>query len=288
MKASSALIITIALATKVSADCWATRLGFPCCSYSTQVIYSDDDGDWSIENNDWCGIVNNQETASCWASKFGYPCCKNTNDVVASDNDGQWGIENDDWCGIPKSQNQPVKPTTSSTTTKKAVPTQNPQRPNKLSKVDITTNVKQVYASNFNNRKFEGFGTSFCWWANRLGYSDSLSEKAATLFYDKKDGLGLTIIRYNIGGGDDPKHNHITRTDSNMPGYAINPKYDGRSYTWDYNWNSDANQRNVLLKSLAKNKEEIIVEAFSNSPPYFMTNSGCSTGNFDHGKIILK
>ncbi|ORX86613.1 glycoside hydrolase, partial [Anaeromyces robustus] len=139
-----------------------------------------------------------------------------------------------------------------------------------------------------NNRKFEGFGTSFCWWANRLGYSDSLSEKAATLFYDKEKGLGLTVIRYNIGGGDDPTHNHITRTDSNMPGYAINPKYDGRSYTWDYNWNSDSNQRNVLLKSVAKNKDEIIVEAFSNSPPYFMTYSGCSTGNFDPGKDNLR
>ncbi len=53
-------------------------------------------------------------------------------------------------------------------------------------------------------------------------------------------------------------------------------------------WNKDYNQRNVLFKSVAKNKDEIIVEGFSNSPPYFMTNSGCSSGNIDAGKDNLK
>ena len=150
----------------------------------------------------------------------------------------------------------------------------------RLTKVDQTIVVNIDNASKFNGGKFEGFGTSFCWWPNRLGYSDILAEKSATAFYDKKEGLGLTIIRYNIGGGDDPTHDHITRTDSKVPGYAVNPNYDSstKTYTWDYDWSQDFNQRNVLLKSVKKNKEEIIVEAFSNSPPYFMTNSGCSSG----------
>jgi O-glycosyl hydrolase/predicted RNase H-like HicB family nuclease len=281
MKAYSALLISVALAAKVSADCWATRLGYPCCSYSTEVIFSDNDGQWSVENNDWCGIVSNQANSNCWASKIGYPCCKSTTEVIYTENDGQWGIENNDWCGIVKTKTQPAVTT--------AKPTPPPQRPKQYSKSDINTNVKTIYATNFNDRKFEGFGTSFCWWANRIGYSNSLSEKAATLFYDKVEGLGLTIIRYNIGGGDDPSHNHITRTDSNMPGYAINPRYSGNgNYSWDYNWNSDSNQRNALLKAVAKNREEILVEGFSNSPPYFMTNSGCSTGNFDPNKDNLR
>jgi len=150
----------------------------------------------------------------------------------------------------------------------------------KVIKADQTIVIVKENASTFNGGKFQGFGTSFCWWPNRLGYSEVLSEKSATAFYDKKEGLGLTIIRYNIGGGDDPTHNHITRTDSDVPGYAINPNYDNttKEYTWDYDWTKDFNQRNVLLKSLAKNREEIIVEAFSNSPPYFMTYSGCSSG----------
>ena len=149
-----------------------------------------------------------------------------------------------------------------------------------ISSVDQTITIIKDNASTFNNGKFQGFGTSFCWWPNRLGYSDDLAEKSATAFFDKNKGLGLTVIRYNIGGGDDPTHDHITRTDSKVPGYWSNPNYDSSSktYTWDYDWSQDYNQRNVLLKSVVKNKEEIIVEAFSNSPPYFMTNSGCSSG----------
>ena len=149
-----------------------------------------------------------------------------------------------------------------------------------INAVDQTITINKGNASTFNGGKFQGFGTSFCWWPNRLGYSDILAEKSATAFYDKEKGLGLTIIRYNIGGGDDPTHDHITRTDSKVPGYWANPSYDSstKTYSWDYDWNQDYNQRNVLLKSVAKNKDEIIVEAFSNSPPYFMTNSGCSSG----------
>ena len=152
---------------------------------------------------------------------------------------------------------------------------------------DQTITINKENASKFNDGKFQGFGTSFCWWPNRLGYSDVLTEKSATAFYDKYKGLGLTIIRYNIGGGDDPTHNHITRTDSNVPGFAINPIFDG-TYKWDYDWSKDYNQRNVLMRSVEKNRDEIIVEAFSNSPPFFMTNSGCTSGNTIASKDNLK
>ena len=70
-----------------------------------------------------------------------------------------------------------------------------------------------------NQGVFEGWGSSLCWWANRVGYSDVLAQKAAELFYGK-DGLGLNIMRYNIGGGDDPTHTHITRTDSEVPSFT--------------------------------------------------------------------
>ena len=134
--------------------------------------------------------------------------------------------------------------------------------------------------SPFNDGVFEGWGTSLCWWANRIGYSDELIRKAAEAFCDPVRGLGLNILRYNIGGGDDPAHDHITRTDSMMPGFWKNPSYDEAtgSYTWEYDWTADANQRNVLDKCLAAGGDGMLVEAFSNSPPYFMTNSGCSSG----------
>ena len=73
-------------------------------------------------------------------------------------------------------------------------------------------------ASKTNNGIFEGWGTSLCWWANRVGFSETMVNESAKLFFSK-EGLNLNIMRYNIGGGDDPSHNHITRTDSEMPGW---------------------------------------------------------------------
>lgn len=137
-----------------------------------------------------------------------------------------------------------------------------------------------VYA--VNDGVFEGWGTSLCWWANRIGYSDSLAQQAADAFYGS-DGLRLNIARFNIGGGDDPTHDHITRTDSNMPGYTV---YKNGSVTYD--WSADASQRNVLMRAIEAAGEDMIVEMFSNSPPYYMTNSGCSSGATDGGKNNLK
>jgi len=144
----------------------------------------------------------------------------------------------------------------------------------------VTLSPYSVY--DINDGKFEGWGTSLCWWANRVGYSDSLAKKAADTFYGD-NGLRLNIARFNIGGGDDPKHNHITRTDSNMPGYT---KFNNGQVTYD--WNADYNQRNVLRKCIEAAGDDMIVEMFSNSPPYYMTNSGCSSGNRDGGKNNLK
>ena len=133
-----------------------------------------------------------------------------------------------------------------------------------------------------NNGVFEGWGTSLCWWANRVGYSDSLAQKCADTFFGE-NGLRLNIARFNIGGGDDPSHNHITRTDSNMPGYT---KYQNGQVTYD--WSADANQRNVLRRCIEAAGDDMIVEMFSNSPPYWMCKSGCSTGNRNAGQNNLK
>lgn len=81
-------------------SCWSTTLGYQCCN-GCNVVYTDNDGKWGVENNQWCGISNNcNSQPSCWASALGYQCCSWTNDVVYTDNDGKWGIENDQWCGI--------------------------------------------------------------------------------------------------------------------------------------------------------------------------------------------
>ncbi len=139
-------------------------------------------------------------------------------------------------------------------------------------------------ASATNNGIFQGWGTSLCWWANRVGYSPVLTEKCAELFYGD-NGLDLNIMRYNIGGGDDPTHKHITRTDSMIPGWLY---FDKEKDSYIYNYEADENQINVMRKCVKAAGEDAFVEVFSNSPPYFMTKSGCSSGGKNPGKNNLK
>ena len=127
-----------------------------------------------------------------------------------------------------------------------------------------------------NGGRWEGWGTSLCWWANRIGYNETLTAKSAELFFDADKGLGLNIMRYNVGGGDDPTHHHITRTDSDVPGWMYIDEDGNRKY--DYT--ADARQLNVVKAAMKAAGQDAYLEIFSNSPPYFMTNSGCSTGNF--------
>ena len=121
---------------------------------------------------------------------------------------------------------------------------------------------------------FEGWGTSLCWWANRLGYSDTLAQLAADAVFGE-NGLRLNIMRYNIGGGDDPAHSHITRTDSAVPGWLY---WDEGTQTYAYDYTADARQINVMQRAVKAAGDDALVEVFSNSPPYFMTESGCSSG----------
>ncbi len=139
-------------------------------------------------------------------------------------------------------------------------------------------------ASITNNGKFEGWGTSLCWWAHRVGYSHELTQKSAELFFSEK-GLNLNIMRYNIGGGDDPTHKHITRTDSMIPGWLY---FDENKNEYYYDYTADKNQLNVLKTAYNSAGKNALVEVFSNSPPYFMTKSGCSSGNIDPNENNLK
>ena len=72
---------------------------------------------------------------------------------------------------------------------------------------DLFVRLQPEQASVFNDTngdglgEFEGWGTSLCWWANRLGYSESLTQQAAKKFFGN-EGLDLNIGRYNVGGGD--------------------------------------------------------------------------------------
>ncbi|ORX58402.1 hypothetical protein BCR36DRAFT_580029 [Piromyces finnis] len=86
-----------------SASCWSTSLGYSCCKSCINVAYKDNDGEWGIENNNWCGIPktcqSNSSSSKCNGAQ-GFPCCQNTCEVYTTDSDGDWGVENNDWCLI--------------------------------------------------------------------------------------------------------------------------------------------------------------------------------------------
>jgi len=87
-----------------TSSCWASTIGFPCCKSSCEVAYTDNDGDWAIENDEWCGIDPSKckKNDSCFSKDMGYPCCS-TCEVAYTDSDGGWGVENGEWCGIKDS-----------------------------------------------------------------------------------------------------------------------------------------------------------------------------------------
>jgi prepilin-type processing-associated H-X9-DG protein len=127
-------------------------------------------------------------------------------------------------------------------------------------RADYTTvvNPNSVLVNNF-----QGWGTSLCWWANVIGNYPNRTNYVDLAFTQLK----LNIARYNIGGGENPT-NHFLAYRAQMPGF------EPASGVW--NWNADLNQRWVLQAARARGVN--LVDAFANSPPWWMTVSASVTG----------
>jgi len=76
-----------------------TAQGYRCCTNGCEVVYTDDDGDWAVENGDWCGCGID---TSCNPDivAMGYPCCQSCGKIYYEDEDGEWGVEDNKWCGM--------------------------------------------------------------------------------------------------------------------------------------------------------------------------------------------
>ncbi|GAA2220302.1 RICIN domain-containing protein [Streptomyces indiaensis] len=141
--------------------------------------------------------------------------------------------------------------------------------------------------------EFEGWGTSLVWFANATGdYPPAVREKLYRLLFGD-DGLDLNIARYNIGGGNAPDVKDYLRAGGAVEGWWKAPAGTTREdVDWwdsddpaDWNKNADKTQRWWVDRI----KQDITHwETFSNSPPWFMTESGYVSGNFDAGKDQLK
>lgn len=126
------------------------------------------------------------------------------------------------------------------------------------------------------NQTLEGWGVSLAWFANGVGgWSNSTNyNNLVNALFNPSSGLGLSYMRYNIAGGDDPLCGTTGRFACiTMPSHAV-PGYEPKAGSYD--WTRDANQRRVATsaQSLGAN----LFEAVSYSPPYWMTISGTSQG----------
>lgn len=153
--------------------------------------------------------------------------------------------------------------------------------PASLSRTDINID------PNIKNQIIQGWGGSLAWWANIIGgYSDARIKYICDWIVDPVNGLNMNVFRFNIGGGDDPTHHHMRADGGAMPGYKA-------SATSPYDWRQDSAQRKVVKQLIASRIEkagvnDIKMVANSNSPPYWMTRSGCASGSTEGNVTNLR
>ena len=134
-----------------------------------------------------------------------------------------------------------------------------PRGPLAAQTINATVDPTTVRVTNY-----QGWGTSLCWWANVCGGYANRTNYCQLAFTTLK----LNIVRYNIGGGENPGIPNTLQYRAKIPGF------EPTNGVW--NWSADANQRWVLREAVALGANH--VEAFANSPPWWMTVSGSVTG----------
>lgn len=117
----------------------------------------------------------------------------------------------------------------------------------------------------------QGWGTSLAWWAEGTGGWSSTTDKQALAdaLFSPTDGLGLNIVRYNIGA--------TTPTDTCAAQMRVGgavPSFEQSSGSYD--WTQDPNQMWMLraAQSLGAN----VFQGIAYSAPAWMTENDCSAG----------
>jgi galactan endo-1,6-beta-galactosidase len=139
---------------------------------------------------------------------------------------------------------------------------------------------------------WEGWGTSLCWWANVFGTRNDLADimftrNTVTLNNQSLPGLGLNIIRYNVGACSDvPVDGQSMVASPNIKSWKQIEGYwldwyssDPASSSW--NWWVDSNQRNMMWK--ARDRGVNLIEFFSDSPMWWMCKNHNPSGADDGG-----
>ena len=153
-----------------------------------------------------------------------------------------------------------------------------------LSAVSLAAANPIVIDSQRRNQTLEGWGVSLCWWANMCGRWTDERIDTLVAWLTSPEGLNYNIFRYNIPGGDDPQWRHCEEHHMAKPptGKGARAEMAGFKPYPDspYDWQADSAQVKVMLR-IRQARPDAIFEAFSNTPPWWMTISGCCAGHAD-------
>ena len=116
-------------------------------------------------------------------------------------------------------------------------------------------------------QKWEGFGVSGAWWAQIIGECDQKTkDRILDALFDRQKGIGLTIYRYNIGGGDNHSiQDKWRRTESFEVDRGV------------YDWQRDSAAVEIMRGAVDRGVEKIVV--FANTPTVRMTVSNRVDGH---------
>ncbi len=135
-------------------------------------------------------------------------------------------------------------------------------------------------------QEITGWGTSACWWSQMVEDAETADEYAKLLY--SKEGLGLNVYRYNIGGGErENPDTRLWRESSRSTDSFLIPEIYEETGKLEYDFTKDANAQNVLFKSLEYGCIDTVV-LFANSPHYLMTVSGQASGGLEPAQSNLK
>ena len=143
-----------------------------------------------------------------------------------------------------------------------------------------------------------GFGASAAWWAQTVPVGSQSATDLATDLYSE-EGIGLSIYRYNIGGGSwdyDAYNDHGAGDFVVFPEYRntqsafIADNYDESKSAKDnfadpanYDFSKDANALEFMkLCATQENSSVERIILFANSPHYLLTVSGKTNGEYEY------
>jgi O-glycosyl hydrolase len=110
-------------------------------------------------------------------------------------------------------------------------------------------------------QEIDGFGASGAWWAQIVGgWEESKRKKIVGLLFGK-EGIGLSIYRYNVGAGSGKETGDPWRRAETF-----------ETAKGEYDWQRDKNAMRILREVCAAGLENVVL--FANSPPRRMTKSG--------------